>query len=89
MEKRFDRIDDKLDRLTGKLEEINLTLGKQHESLVHHVKRTDLLEESLNKNTLEVVELTKTHNEIVGVGKFFTFISVLGAIGTALFKLLH
>ena len=46
-DKRFDRIEQKLDRVQDAISRIDVTLVKQHESLVHHIKRTELLEQEL------------------------------------------
>lgn len=35
----------KLDQIANDITEIKVTQGKQHESLVYHIKRTDILEE--------------------------------------------
>lgn len=43
-DKRLERIEEKLDSVHGHISDINITLVKQHESLVHHIKRTDSLE---------------------------------------------
>lgn len=44
MDNRNDRFENKLDKIIDDLVEIKVTQGKQHHSLVHHIKRTDLLE---------------------------------------------
>lgn len=38
------RLEDKLDRISDQISEINVTLAKQHVSLQEHIKRTDILE---------------------------------------------
>lgn len=44
MEKRFDRIEEKLDEVKDELSTTNIILAKNTESLEYHIKRTDLLE---------------------------------------------
>jgi len=48
LEKRLDKQDEKLDKITQHIAEINVTLGINTESLKTHIKRTDLLESQLN-----------------------------------------
>lgn len=50
-----DRVNDKLDKLFSKISDIDVTLASQHESLLNHMRRTELLEEKvepLEKNML-------------------------------------
>ena len=54
MEKRFDKIDGRLNSIDSVLKDINthlasvdITLVKQHSSLEYHIKRTDLLESKI------------------------------------------
>ena len=42
-----ERMEKKIDLILEKVHSIDLTLVKQHESLVHHIKRTNLLEETI------------------------------------------
>ncbi len=42
------RILDKLDEMDKRLDNIDVTLAKQHVSLEEHIKRTNLLEEKLD-----------------------------------------
>lgn len=44
---RLVRIEDKLDTVNSKIANIDSTLAAQHESLKHHIKRTDLLEKKI------------------------------------------
>lgn len=44
---RLTRIEDKIDKLGERLGSIDSTLASQHEQLVYHIKRTDLLETTL------------------------------------------
>jgi len=46
-DKRIERIELKVDGLSDKLSETNIILAKQHESLRLHMKRSDMLEESM------------------------------------------
>lgn len=46
-ENRIIRIEDKIDKMSEKLNSIDSTLALQHESLKTHIKRTDLLEAAI------------------------------------------
>lgn len=48
MEKRFDRIEEKLDEVKDELSTTNVILAKNTESLEYHIKRTDLLESKVS-----------------------------------------
>ncbi len=45
MDHRLDRIEDKIDKIGDKIGAIDITLVAQHESLKHHIRRTEILEE--------------------------------------------
>lgn len=49
MEKRLDKIEEKLDKLLEQQYSQNVTLAKNTESLILHEKRTDLAEQRLQK----------------------------------------
>lgn len=53
MEKRLDKLEEKLDTIIEKLQDQNLTLARNTDSLVIHEKRTDLAEQKLNVLELE------------------------------------
>jgi hypothetical protein len=44
---KLDRIEFKVDKISEHVQEINVTLASQHESIKYHIKRTDLLEEQI------------------------------------------
>ena len=78
-EHRFDRLEEKLDGVTEKIHSIDNTLAAQHESLKEHIRRTRLLEDS--------IEPVKKHVAMVeGVLKFIGGASVMAAI-VQLFRL--
>lgn len=47
-EKKLEQIELKIDKLHDKINSIDVTLAKQHESLKDHIRRTEILEESLD-----------------------------------------
>jgi hypothetical protein len=53
------RIEEKLDKLTEKLHETNVTLARNTESLIIHEKRTDLAEQKLTLLEREFSEHSK------------------------------
>ena len=55
---RLVRIEDKLDRITEKLQETNIVLAENTQSLIIHEKRTDLAENKLNLLEIEFKEYT-------------------------------
>lgn len=57
------RIEDKADKLDGRLDNVDITLAKQAKDLEHHVKRTDILED-------HVLELSKKESENTEHRKF-------------------
>jgi len=65
--------DDKIDKILETLTEIKVTLGKQHVSLNEHMRRTNLLETSV-----DILKKHMNQSKIVG----FIFITALGALGT-------
>ena len=56
MEKRIDRMDAKLDTIIEKLQEQNITLARNTDSLIIHERRTTIAEEKLSLLQLEVKE---------------------------------
>jgi len=42
-----DKLDTKLDKISERLNSVDVTLAQQHESLKIHIRRTELLEEKL------------------------------------------
>jgi len=47
LEEKVDKVDEKLDKIVEKISSIDVTLAVNTESLVQHIKRTNLLEEQL------------------------------------------
>lgn len=73
---------DKLEKLDGRIDGIDITLTRQNASLEHHIKRSDQLDSALSivENRLNPIEdhilkVYTTINTITGIG------SILGAIG--------
>jgi hypothetical protein len=56
------RLETKVDKINEHISKIEITLGKQHTSLEHHIKRTNLLEQAfkpLNNHVQSVQAIVK------------------------------
>lgn len=81
-DRRFERIEQKLDSVSDRLSSIDTTLAAQHESLKQHMKRSDLLEAQ--------VEPLKRHVAMVeGIARAIGGVAVLAAILEAVVQLLE
>ncbi len=70
---RLVRIEDKIDAVGQKIGSIDVTLASQHESLKDHMRRTELLEQS--------IEPIKKHvNMVSGALKLIGLLATIGAI---------
>jgi hypothetical protein len=80
------RIEEKLDVISEKIGNIDITLVEVKKDLGYHIKRTDLLEEHV-KPAIELVEEVRLVKKI---GKFLIAIGVSGAgIAKMVAKILH
>lgn len=75
------RLEDKIDKMTDKIINIDVTLAKQSVILEEHVKRTNLLEEKM-----EPIE--KHVHMVNGVSKFLVLVGVFVAIIEGVIKIL-
>lgn len=73
MEKRLDRLEEKLDKLVDQLHELNITMAKNTESLIIHEKRTDLseqriasVEENMLARQIEFAQIMQNITETLG-----------------------
>lgn len=76
----LDRIETKIDKATDRLGRIDSTLAAQHEQIVIHIKRTDLLERELKP-------ISKHVQQMHGAAKFIGLVAVVAGIvaGLAVF----
>lgn len=72
-DKRIERIETKIDDIGDTLGEVNVTLGKQHESLKAHMRRTAILEQT-------IIPLQKRANMIEGVILAITLAAAIAEI---------
>lgn len=70
---RLTRIETKIDSMTDKLSAIDVTLVKQHESLKHHIKRTDMLEDELRP-------IRKNMTILIASAKILIYSSIIATI---------
>lgn len=84
MDKQIERILDKLEKIDDKIADIDRTLVKNTESLQEHMRRTNLLEQHLNKQDQKLEPVFKHVDRvgfIVSILKWIGFSGVLGIIG--------
>ena len=77
------KLDKKQDEQNEKLAEINETLAENTSQLAIHMKRCDLLEESIDTVKNDIRPSIKFINIIEGIGRIvFYFSLIVGVIGT-------
>ena len=76
-------VNDKLDKISEDISEINVTLAKQHVSLEEHIRRTKLNEIAIEKLSDNLVHVNKHVNHVEGafklLGIIFSGLAVLAA----------
>jgi hypothetical protein len=80
MDKRFDKLEEKIDKIVDKVGEINTTLAAQHVTLEEHIRRTELLEG-------EILPIKK-HVTIVNAFMKLLGLLVAGGVVTEIVKFL-
>ena len=71
------KLEEKLDKIDGRLSSIDVTLAKQEVNLQEHMRRTQLNEQAIEKITENLVPINKHVGHVEGAFK------VLGMIATA------
>lgn len=66
IEEKVEKLDEKLDKVSERLNSIDITLAVNTESLVEHIKRTNLLEAELKPVSKHVI-MMETGFKIVGI----------------------
>lgn len=66
------RIEDKVDKLDGRLDKIEVTLARNTVSLEHHIKRTDALETRVESVLPRLMWALSILSAIVVLAKQFT-----------------
>lgn len=86
MEKsRFDRIDDKLEKITDKLENTNKVLAENTASLIIHEKRTDIAEHKLSLLEVEFKKYIERESAVMEqinqkLGPIYTHVNIVNVI---------
>lgn len=88
MEKRFDKIEEKLDLISENISEIKIVQAEQAKDLKYHIKRTDLSEERLEKVEEQVIQLTTTKHKLDGAFKVIGMIASFAAFCLGVAKLI-
>jgi uncharacterized coiled-coil protein SlyX len=83
MDDRFNRLEEKIDKIDDKLAKTNEILAAQHVSLEMHMKRTDLLEQKLEPVERHVAAV---HTILKFIGLISVFATILDVIGRLVFK---
>lgn len=78
----MDKLHEKIDKIHDRLGAIDITLARNTDSLVEHVRRTELLEDSLKP-----IQKHVSHAE--GALKLVGFLSILAGITLAIFKIFN
>ena len=88
MEKKLGEIDTKVDKLDERLDSIEKVLIKQELNLEIHIKRTNLLEESVGLLRQDLRPVERHVDYVHGALKFIGIISVVVGIFAAVKELL-
>jgi hypothetical protein len=88
IDQKVDKLNDKQDQQTERLVRLEVNTDRNTEDLAHHIKRTDLLEASLNNHKKAVAkkidEIEQPRKTVKSVGNFLKwFFGIAGVIGTA------
>lgn len=83
MEKRFDKIEEKLDQITTTLADIKVTQAEQAKDLKYHIKRTDLSEERITVVEEKMLSLLSVKDNFSGIWKMGGVIGgvIAGVVG--------
>lgn len=76
-DKKLDRIEDKIDKITEHISSIDSTLASQHVSLKEHIRRTEILE-------TEIKPIQKHVSMMQGAFKFIMYLSLIATIAEAI-----
>lgn len=76
------RIEEKIDKVSDKIEIINTTLAKQHENLKEHMRRTEVAEKTLNLFKEEFKPIQVHVSRVEGGLKLIGIIGIIASIVT-------
>jgi chromosome segregation ATPase len=84
----MDKLNEKLDSIEREVVEIKLILVKQEENIRHHIRRTDLAEESLKELREQIKPIEKHVQHVEGALKLLGGISVFAAFLVAILEII-
>jgi chromosome segregation ATPase len=73
LEEKIDKVDEKVDKLNEKLASIDKTLAINTESLVEHMRRTNLIEAELKPVSKHVVLMESAFKVVGVIGSILVF----------------
>ena len=79
---------DKLEKLDGRLDKIDISQTEIKKDLKYHIKRTDLLEKHIGSIDDKVTPLTTKYQELIGIGKFLAALALVFGLAESFPKLL-
>lgn len=82
------RLEEKIDRISSKIEIINVTLAKQEENIKEHIRRTDIVEANLELLRSEFRPVQKQAIKAEGIIKFISVCAVIITIGVGIIEIL-
>ena len=85
---KVDKLDNKIDIIAEDIVTLKVTSVKHNETLVYHVKRSDLNEANIELLRKEVEPLKAHVNQVSGILKFLGGFAAIGSALAAIFKLL-
>lgn len=80
MKERLERLEDKVDKISDTLNKINVTLEVNTQSLVHHIKRTDLLQAEVKQLDNDLEPFERHLIRVESVFKILGVVSLLAGI---------
>jgi chromosome segregation ATPase len=86
MKDRVERIEVKVDEIKESIASIDKTLAINTESLITHIKRTDLLEKKLEKVEESIIPVKAHLERVNGVLKFILYLASVSVIAKFFIK---
>lgn len=80
MEKRFDKLEEKLDKISTDLADIKIVQAEQAKDLKYHIKRTNQIEDKL-------IPLVEVKNKLDGAFKVIGYVASFAAFCLGVVKL--
>lgn len=84
----LEKLYNKQEKMSDDMSDIKVILGKQEENIAHHIKRTDLLEESISLLKDELTPVKQHVHRVEGALKLLGTIGVLATVGKFLYEII-